>query len=44
MQRTDHYTTAQRVAGLFHPDRCLLAFAGTAICAWGVSLAWLWAA
>jgi hypothetical protein len=44
MHRNDRYTTAQRATGAFHAERCLLAFAGTAICGWALSLAWLWAA
>lgn len=44
MPRTDRYTTAQRATGAFHPERCPEAFAGTAICGWALSLAWLWAA
>jgi hypothetical protein len=43
MHRT-HPTAAQRSTGVFHADRCLLAFAGAAIGGWAMSLAWLWVA
>jgi hypothetical protein len=40
MQRTHH----PRFTEVCHADRCLLAFTGTAICGWALSLAWLWVA